>query len=464
MAKEYRTITEIAGPLIFVEKTEPVGYNELVEVQLTDGRRKRGQVLDSSTDVVVVQVFEGTAGIDRASSVKFLGETIKLSVSREMLGRILTGSGEPADGGPPILPEKRVEIQGAAINPYSREHPAEFIQTGISTIDGLNTLVRGQKLPLFSGAGLPHNEVALQIARQAKVLGSQEPFGVVFAAMGITHEDSRVFMNDFERTGALKRAVLFLNLADDPAVERLITPRMALTAAEYLAYEVGMHVLVILTDMTNYAEALRQIGAAREEVPGRRGYPGYTYTDLATIYERAGRIKGRPGSITQIPIMAIPDDDWTHPVADLTGYITEGQIAVNRELHRKGIYPPIDPLPSLSRLMDAGIGKDRTREDHKQVSDQLYAAYAEGKDVRGLVAIVGKEALSDRDRKMLEFADRFEQEFIRQGPEEDRSIVDTLEIGWLLLATVDEAWLTKIDRKTLDKYHPKYRSAAKVSA
>src|SRR5207245_2067058 len=337
MAKEYRTISEIAGPLIFVEKTEPVGYNELVEVQLGDGRRKRGQVLDSSTTVVVVQVFEGTAGIDRASSVKFLGETIKLSVSREMLGRVLTGSGEPADGGPPIIPEKRVEIQGAAINPYSREHPAE-----------------------------------------------------------------------------------------DPAVERLITPRMALTAAEFLAYEVGMHVLAILTDMTNYAEALRQIGAAREEVPGRRGYPGYTYTDLATIYERAGRIHGRPGSITQIPIMAIPDDDWTHPIADLTGYITEGQIAVNRELHRKGIYPPIDALPSLSRLMDAGIGKGRTREDHKQVSDQLYAAYAEGKDVRGLVAIVGKEALAERDRKMLEFADRFEQEFIRQGSEEDRTIEATL--------------------------------------
>lgn len=464
MAKEYRTITEIAGPLIFVEKTEPVGYNELVEVQLADGRRRRGQVLDSSTAIVVVQVFEGTAGIDRASSVKFLGETIKLSVSREMLGRILTGSGEPADGGPPILPEKRVEIQGAAINPYSREHPAEFIQTGISTIDGLNTLVRGQKLPLFSGAGLPHNEVALQIARQAKVLGSQEPFGVAFAAMGITHEEARVFMNDFERTGALKRAVLFLNLADDPAVERLITPRMALTAAEYLAYEVGMHILVILTDMTNYAEALRQIGAAREEVPGRRGYPGYMYTDLATVYERAGRIRDRPGSITQIPIMSIPDDDWTHPIADLTGYITEGQIAVARDLHRKGIYPPIDPLPSLSRLMDAGIGKGRTREDHKQVSDQLYAAYAEGKDVRGLVAIVGKEALSERDRKMLEFADRFEQEFIRQGSEEDRTIEETLEIGWRLLATIDEAWLTKIDRKTLEKYHPKYRGAAKVSA
>ncbi|OLE56375.1 V-type ATP synthase subunit B, partial [Euryarchaeota archaeon 13_1_20CM_2_64_92] len=319
---------------------------------------------------------------------------------------------------------------------------------------------RGQKLPLFSGAGLPHNEVALQIARQAKVVGSGESFGVVFAAMGITHEEARVFMDDFERTGALRRAVLFLNLADDPAVERLITPRMALTAAEYLAYEVGMHILVILTDMTNYAEALRQIGAAREEVPGRRGYPGYMYTDLATMYERAGRIKGKKGSITQIPIMSIPDDDWTHPIADLTGYITEGQIAIARDLHRKAIYPPVDPLPSLSRLMDAGIGKGRTREDHKQVADQLYAAYAEGKDVRGLVAIVGKEALSDRDRKMLEFADRFEQEFIRQGAEEDRTIDQTLEIGWVLLATLDEAWLTKIDRKTLESYHPAHRGRA----
>ena len=819
MPKEYRTITEIAGPLIFVEKTDWVGYGELVEVNLPEGTRKRGQVLDSSKDIVVVQVFEGTAGIDRQSTVKFLGETIKLNVSQDMLGRILSGAGEPIDGGPPIVPEKRVDITGSAINPYSREHPAEFIQTGISTIDGLNTLVRGQKLPLFSGAGLPHNEVALQIARQAKVLGSNDPFGVVFAAMGITHEEARVFMDDFERTGALKRAVLFLNLADDPAVERLITPRMALTAAEYLAYEVGMHILVVLTDMTNYGEALRQIGAAREEVPGRRGYPGYMYsvdgsrnvvvrgpsgriqvlslhdlfrevssasaifsedgfaervtvegwsalsvtetgesvfrpirqvfrhpytgklvrlrtrygetivtpnhsvftieegkispvrasemktgsliahvnrvpqvqserlspelakllgyyvseghatryqdkkglwwnhyiridnndrriirdidesyrlvfgaqpsiftsdkrsgtlrasiggkrfydlfvnemgcgtrsstkripsqvfsagraakkaffqayyagdgkatdprykitqynmvtvspglrddltilakqmmperipsiykwkgrkawkvylstfirsnsvalgdsfaaevaesemvdptepfvydisvesgnnfvdacggivlhnTDLATMYERAGRIHGKKGSITQIPIMSIPDDDWTHPIADLTGYITEGQIAVARDLHRKAIYPPIDPLPSLSRLMDAGIGKDRTREDHKQVADQLYAAYAEGKDVRGLVAIVGKEALSDRDRKMLEFADRFEQEFVRQGPEEDRTIVQTLEIGWKLLATLEEAWLTKVDRKTLEKYHPAHRGA-----
>ncbi len=460
MAREYRTIREIAGPLIFVEKTEWVGYGELVEIGLPDGTRKRGQVLDSAKDIVVVQVFEGTAGLDRDSTVKFLGETIKLNVSRDMLGRILSGSGEPIDGGPPVVPEKRLDITGAAINPYSRAHPEEFIQSGISTIDGLNTLVRGQKLPLFSGAGLPHNEVALQIARQAKVRGSQEPFGVVFAAMGITHEEARVFMNDFERTGALKRAVLFLNLADDPAVERLITPRMALTAAEYLAFEVGMHVLVILTDMTNYAEALRQIGAAREEVPGRRGYPGYMYTDLASVYERAGRIHGKKGSITQIPIISIPDDDWTHPIADLTGYITEGQIAVARDLHRKAIFPPVDPLPSLSRLMDAGIGAGRTREDHKQVSDQLYAAYAEGKDVRGLVAIVGKEALSERDRKMLEFADRFEQEFIRQGSEEDRTIEETLEIGWKLLATIDEAWLTKIDRKTLEKYHPAHRGKA----
>src|SRR2546428_6608320 len=456
MPTEYRTITEIAGPVICVEKTEWVGYGELVEVGLPDGSRRRGQVLDSSKDIVVVRVFEGTAGIDRQSTVKFLGETIKLNVSREMLGRILSGAGEPIDGGPPIVPEKRVEITGAAINPYSREHPAEFIQTGISTIDGLNTLVRGQKLPLFSGAGLPHNEVALQIARQAKVVGSGESFGVVFAAMENTHEEARVFVDDFEPTGALKRPVLFLTLADDPAVERLITPRMALTAAEFLAYEVGMHVLAILTDMTNYAEALRQIGAAREEVPGRRGYPGYTYTDLATIYERAGRIHGRPGSITQIPIMAIPDDDWTHPIADLTGYITEGQIAVNRELHRKGIYPPIDPLPSLSRLMDAGIGKGRTREDHKQVSDQLYAAYAEGKDVRGLVAIVGKEALAERDRKMLEFADRFEQEFIRQGSEEDRTIESTLEIGCRLLAAVHPIRPPKNDPKTPPKIHPTY--------
>ncbi len=454
MGKEYRTITEIAGPLIFVEKTEMVGYNELVEVTLSDGSRRRGQVLDSSKDVVVVQLFEGTAGVDRSSSVKFLGETIKLSVTKEILGRVLSGSGDPLDGGPPLIPEERREIIGAAINPYARGNPDDFIQTGISTIDAMNSLVRGQKLPLFSGAGLPHNEIALQIARQAKVPDAVEAFAVVFAAMGITHEEAGAFMADFERTGALKRAVLFLNLADDPAVERLITPRMALTAAEYLAFTCDMHVLAILTDMTNYAEALRQIGAAREEVPGRRGYPGYMYTDLATIYERAGRIKGKRGSITQIPIMAIPDDDWTHPIADLTGYITEGQIAISRDLHRKGIYPPIDPLPSLSRLMEPGIDVNKTRPDHKQVSSQSYAAYAEGKDVRGLVAIVGKEALSERDRRFLDFADMFEQQFIRQGKEEDRQIIDSLDIGWKLLSTLDMAWLTKIDRKTLEKYHP----------
>jgi len=464
MAREYRTVTQIAGPLLFVEKTEYVGYGELVEILLTNGERRRGQVLDSSKEVVVVQVFEGTAGVDRSTGVKFLGETIKLGVSTDMLGRILSGSGDPIDGGPPIIPDERREITGAAINPYSRDNPKDFIQTGISTIDAMNSLVRGQKLPLFSGAGLPHNEVALQIARQSKVPDAVEPFAVVFGAMGITNEEARTFMNDFERTGALKRAVLFLNLADDPAVERLITPRMALTAAEYLAYDQNMHVLVILTDMTNYGESLREIGAAREEVPGRRGYPGYFYTDLATIYERAGRIQGRRGSITQIPIMSIPDDDWTHPIADLTGYITEGQLGVSRELHRKGIYPPLDPLPSLSRLMGPGIDVKKTREDHKQVSDQLYAAYAEGKDVRGLVAIVGKEALGERDRRFLEFADRFEQEFIRQGREEDRSIEQSLEIAWKLLANLDDAWLTKIDRKTLERFHPRTRQAAKVAA
>lgn len=459
MSKEYRTITEIAGPLVFVEKTEWVGYGELVEVGLPDGTTKRGQVLDTSKDLVVVQIFEGTAGIDKASSVKFLGETAKLNVSKDMLGRILSGGGNPLDGGPPVIPEKRLEIGGAAINPYARDSPKEFIQTGISTIDGMNTLVRGQKLPIFSGSGLPHNEIALQIARQAKVPGKEEAFAVVFAAMGITHEEAQIFMRDFERTGALKRAVLFLNLADDPAVERLITPRMALTAAEYLAFEHDYHILVILTDLTNYCEALRQIGAAREEVPGRRGYPGYMYTDLATMYERAGKIKGKKGSITQIPILTMPDDDITHPIPDLSAYITEGQLVVSRELHRKGIYPPLDVSPSLSRLMDAGIGPGQTREDHKQVSDQSYAAYAEGRDLRGLVAIVGKEALTERDRKLLDFADVFEDKLVRQGREEDRDIEKTLEITWDLLSKVDESMLTKIDRETIEKYHPAHRKS-----
>ena len=462
MQKEYKTISEIAGPLVFVEKTEPVGYGELVQIAMPDGSTKRGQVLDTSKDIVVVQVFEGTSGIDRASGVKFLGETIKLSVSKEMLGRILNGAGEPIDGGAPIVPEKRSEIIGAAINPYSRASPQEFIQTGISTIDGLNTLVMGQKLPIFSGSGLPHNDIALQIARQAKTLGSDREFAVVFAAMGITNEEAHYFMSDFERTGALSRAVVLMNLASDPAVERLITPRMALTAAEYLAFEHGYDILVILTDMTNYCEALRQIGAAREEVPGRRGYPGYMYTDLAQNYERAGLIKGKAGSVTQVPILTMPGDDITHPIPDLTGYITEGQIVVSRELHRKGIYPPIFVLPSLSRLMNAGIGEGQTREDHKQLSDQLYAAYAEGVDLRGLVAIVGKEALSERDQRLLEFGDDFEDRFVRQGRENDRHIGDdTLELGWDMISALPESALTRIDKKIMSQYHPAYRDKSK---
>jgi len=459
--KEYRTINKIAGPLVFVEKTEPVAYQELVNVVLFDGTIKRGQVLDTSDELVVVQIFETTTGIGRDSGIRFTGETIKMPVGKEMLGRILSGGGKPIDGGPEIVPEKRLDITGAAINPYARGMPADFIQTGISTIDGTNTLVRGQKLPIFSGAGLPHNNVALQIARQAKVPGSTESFAVVFAAMGITKEEANYFMQDFERTGALERAVVFLNLADDPAVERIITPRLALTTAEYLAFELGMHVLVILTDMTNYCEALRQIGAAREEVPGRRGYPGYMYTDLACIYERAGMIKGQKGSVTQIPILTMPGDDITHPIPDLTGYITEGQIVVNRELHRKGIYPPINVLPSLSRLMNLGIGKGHTREDHKKVSDQMYAGYAEGNDLRGLVAIVGKDALSERDRLLLEFADLFENRFVRQGYDEDRTIEDTLNLGWELLSSLPVEQLTRIDRELINKYHPKLKAGAK---
>ncbi|MDD1691365.1 MAG: ATP synthase subunit B [Methanoregula sp.] len=459
--KEYRTISKIAGPLVFVEKTEPVAYQELVNIVLYDGTIKRGQVLDTSDDLVVVQIFETTTGIGKDSGVRFTGETIKMPVGKDMLGRILSGGGKPIDGGPEIVPEKRLDITGAAINPYARGMPADFIQTGISTIDGTNTLVRGQKLPIFSAAGLPHNNVALQIARQAKVPGSTETFAVVFAAMGITKEEANYFMQDFERTGALERAVVFLNLADDPAVERIITPRLALTTAEYLAFELGMHVLVILTDMTNYCEALRQIGAAREEVPGRRGYPGYMYTDHACIYERAGMIKGKKGSVTQIPILTMPGDDITHPIPDLTGYITEGQIVVNRDLHRKGIYPPINVLPSLSRLMNLGIGKGKTREDHKKVSDQMYAGYAEGNDLRGLVAIVGKDALSERDRLLLEFADLFESRFVRQGYDEDRSIEDTLTIGWDILSTLPVEQLTRIDRDLINKYHPKIKTSAK---
>jgi V/A-type H+-transporting ATPase subunit B len=459
MAKEYKTISQIAGPLIFVEKTEPVGYNEIVNIKMPDGNVRRGQVLDSSADIVVVQVFEGTGGLDKDCGVIFTGETLKLPASIDLLGRILSGSGDPRDGGPRIVPDQLLDINGAAMNPYARLPPKDFIQTGISTIDGTNTLVRGQKLPIFSASGLPHNEIALQIARQASVPGSESAFAVVFAAMGITNEEAQYFMSDFEKTGALERAVVFLNLADDPAVERIVTPRMALTAAEYLAYEHGMHVLVILTDITNYAEALRQMGAARNEVPGRRGYPGYMYTDLATLYERAGIVKGAKGSVTQIPILSMPGDDITHPIPDLSGYITEGQIVVARELHRKGIYPPINVLPSLSRLMNSGIGNGKTREDHKAVSDQMYAGYAEGRDLRGLVAIVGKEALSERDVKFLEFADLFEDKFVRQGRNENRTIEDTLEIGWQILTHLPENQLGRIDNKYIQKYHPAHRKA-----
>src|SRR3989338_9091987 len=453
MTIEYKTIKNIAGPLVFVEKTEPIGYGTLVKIKLSDGTIKTGQVLDTSNDLVIIQIFEGTSRISKQATVTFLKEMMKLNVSEEMLGRVFSGSGKPIDGGPEIFSKKKVDISGAAINPYARASPADFIQTGISTIDVTNTLVRGQKLPIFSGSGLPHNKIALQIARQAKVVGKSEKFIVVFAAMGITNEEAQYFMKDFEETGALERSIVFLNLADDPAVERLVTPRVALTAAEYFAYEKDAHVLVILTDMTNYCESLREIGAAREEVPGRRGYPGYMYTDLATIYERAGMIKERKGSVTQIPILTMVGDDITHPIPDLTGYITEGQIVLSRELHRKNIYPPINILPSLSRLMNAGIGPKKTRDDHKQVSDQLYANYAEGVDLRGLVAIVGEEALSDRDKKLLKFAEGFEDSFVRQAKREDRTIADSLGIGWKLMGKIPERLLTRISPEIKKKYY-----------
>ena len=452
--KEYRTITDVKGPLVFLNKTEPVAYGEIVSLRLTDGSTKNGQVLDTSDDVVVVQVFEGTSGIDRQTGVRFLGDVFRLPVSKDLVGRILAGNGKPRDGGPDIVPERYADIVGAAINPFSRRSPAEFIQTGISAIDCCTTLVRGQKLPIFSASGLPHNDIALQIARQARILGSEEEFVVVFCAMGITAEEYNFFVADLERTGALEKALLFVNLADDPAVERLITPRLALTAAEYLAFEHDYHVLVIYTDMTNYCEALRQIGAAREEVPGRRGYPGYMYTDLAMLYERAGLVKGKSGSITQFPILTMPGDDITHPIPDLSGYITEGQIVISRELHQKGIYPPINVLPSLSRLMNAGIGEGQTREDHKSVSDQMYAAYAQGRELRGLVAIVGEDALNERDLQMLKFADVFEGQFLRQGRDEDRSISETLDMCWEYLQEIDTRFLVRLDQKWIDKYHP----------
>ncbi len=451
--KEYSTIKEISGPLMVVEKVENVGYGEVVEIVVSDGETRLGQVLETSTDTAVIQVFEGTTGLDTDSTrVRFTGEPIKLPVSEDMLGRVFTGTGKPIEG-PEIIPEEERDINGAPINPYAREYPRDFIQTGISTIDGMNTLVRGQKLPIFSGSGLPHNEVAAQIARQAKVLGQEEEFSVIFAAMGITFEEANFFTDNFEKTGALERVIMFLNLADDPTIERFITPRTALTCAEYLAFEKDMHVLVILTDMTNYCEALREISAAREEIPARRGYPGYMYTDLASIYERAGRIKGKKGSITQMPILTMPDDDINHPIPDLTGYITEGQTILSRDLHRKGIYPPIEVSLSLSRLMQKGIGEGRTREDHSDLASQLFAAYAEGKELRDLVAVVGEEALSKSDKKYLEFADKFEENFVNQGKEEDRTIEETLELGWNLLSEFPESNLKRIDPEHIDKYY-----------
>lgn len=456
MIKEYLTISEVAGPLVIVEKTKDVKYQELVEIELSSGEIRRGQVLEISLDKAIVQVFEGTTGIDVSETkIRFLGKVITLPVSLDILGRIFDGSGKPIDNGPPIIPESKLDINGNPINPYSRDYPNDFIQTGISSIDVLNTLVRGQKLPIFSGAGLPHARLASQIARQARVLGKEEKFAVVFAAMGITFEEANFFITDFRRTGAIERSVMFVNLANNPAIERIITPRMALTCAEYLAFEKEMHVLVILTDMTNYCEALREVSAARKEVPGRRGYPGYLYTDLASIYERAGRIKDKKGSITLIPILTMPEDDKTHPIPDLTGYITEGQIILARELHLKGIYPPINVLPSLSRLKDKGIGLDKTREDHANVMNQLFASYARGKESKELAVILGEAALTEVDKKYVKFADKFEEIFVNQGEDENRSIEESLSLSWQLLTILPMEELKRIRDEFIQKYLPK---------
>ncbi|MCG3224480.1 MAG: V-type ATP synthase subunit B [Candidatus Heimdallarchaeota archaeon] len=461
-AREFKTVTEVSGPLMFVglKGMGGVSYGEMVEIQTTKGERRRGQVLDVSKDLAVIQCFEGTAGLETKDTIcRFLGETMQIGVSKEMLGRVFNGRGTPIDGGGDIVPEKILDVNGAPINPSARQYPNEFIETGISTIDTLLTLVRGQKLPLFSGSGLPHNMLAAQIARQAKVLGTEEEFAVIFSAMGITADEARFFRDDFEETGALDKVVLFLNLADDPAIERLLTPRLALTTAEHLAYELGYHVLVILTDITAYAESLREVAAARSEVPSRRGYPGYMYSDFSTIYERAGRISNKKGSITQLPILTLPNYDITHPVPDLTGYITEGQVFIDVGLNRKGLYPPINPLPSLSRLMKDTIGKGSTRDDHKYVADQLYALYATGRDLRDLVAVVGDESLTDTDKKILEFAVLFEQKFINQDYHEDRSIFESLDIGWGLLSVFDDPYrvLKRIPAEYIDKFHPDKR-------
>jgi len=467
MVTEYTTIGEISGPLVLLNDVDHATYEELVEVELPDGELRRGKVLEVDRDRVLIQLFEGTRGVDIAKTkVRFLGRGLELSVSPDILGRIFNGLGLPIDDGPRIIPEKKLDINGNPINPYARIYPQEFIQTGISAIDGLNTLVRGQKLPIFSGFGLPHSELAAQIARQATVPGAEEAFAIVFAAMGITFEEANYFIRDFQETGAMERVVLFINLANDPTIERIATPRTALTAAEYLAFERGMHVLVILTDMTNYCEALREVSVARKEIPGRRGYPGYLYTDLATIYERAGLLKGekegevREGSITQIPVLSMPDDDKTHPIPDLTGYITEGQIILDRSLHRKGIYPPINVLPSLSRLRDKGIGKGRTREDHAEVANQLFSSYARSKEVEELAVVLGEAALTEADKAFMEFGREFERRFVQQDINENRTIEQTLDIGWELLTIIPKAEIKRIRDEYIEKYLPKKEEGA----
>ena len=456
MAKEYRTIEEVAGPLMLVQGVSGVSYNEMGEIELADGSIRRCKVLEIDGSNALVQLFETATGINLSNSrVRFLGKSLELGVSEDMLGRVFDGMGRTIDDGPQILPEKRMDINGLPMNPAARQYPSEFIQTGVSSIDGLNTLVRGQKLPIFSASGLPHAQLAAQIARQARVRGTDEPFAVVFAAMGITFEEANFFQESFRQTGAIDRTVLFVNLANDPAVERISTPRMALTAAEYLAFEKDMHVLVIMTDITNYADALREVSAARKEVPGRRGYPGYMYTDLATMYERAGRLRGHKGSITMIPILSMPEDDKTHPIPDLTGYITEGQIILSRDLYRRGITPPVDVMPSLSRLKDKGIGADKTREDHAATMNQLFAAYARGKDAKELMVILGEAALTEMDLLYARFADEFESRYISQGYQTDRSIEETLDLGWDLLRLLPRSELKRISDDMLDKYYEK---------
>ena len=456
MIREYKTIQEVNGPLMVVRKVQGVTYDELGEIELPDGTVRNCKVLEVNGDNAVVQLFEASAGINlKDSKIRFLGHPLELAVSGDMLGRVFNGMGHPIDGGPEILADEHRDINGLAMNPAARDYPNEFIQTGISTIDGLNTLVRGQKLPIFSGSGLPHAALAAQIARQAKVLDGESNFAVVFAAIGITFEESNFFIEEFRRTGAIDRTVLFTNLANDPAVERIATPRMALTAAEYLAFEKGMHVLVIMTDITNYAEALREVSAAKKEVPGRRGYPGYLYTDLATMYERAGRRLGNDGSITMIPILTMPEDDKTHPIPDLTGYITEGQIILSRELYRKGVIPPVDVLPSLSRLKDKGVGPGKTREDHSGTMNQLFAAYSSGKEMKELMSILGEAALSPTDLLYAKFADEFERRYVSQGTEDNRSIIETLDLGWELLSILPKAELKRIKQEHIDKYLPK---------